>query len=173
MIYTKTIHREERIFLWKVIGPLLKGENRVMDVEIKILEEVTNTYAVIYTNQISEEVLQVVEMIGNIPGIITAIEEEKTIVLRPNDIYIVRVESNKAIIYCKEKKYTSKKRLIELEKILKGSFMKISKTTIVNLNYITSAEASFGGMMCLVMKNGCKDYVSRKYLPDLKRYLGI
>ncbi|RKJ31015.1 LytTR family transcriptional regulator, partial [bacterium 1XD42-8] len=32
---------------------------------------------------------------------------------------------------------------------------------------------SFGGMMCLVMKNGCKDYVSRKYLPDLKRYLGI
>ncbi len=144
-----------------------------MHVEIKVLEEITNTYAVIYTNQINDEVLQAVEMIGNVPGIITAMEEEKTIVLRPNDIYMIRVENNKAMIYCKDQKYTSKKRLIELEKILKGSFMKISKTTLVNLHYITSAEASFGGIMCLVMKNGCKDYVSRKYLPNLKRYLGI
>ena len=150
-----------------------KEVGRVMHVEIKVLEEVTDTYAVIYTNRIDEEVLQVVDMIGNTNGVITAIEEEKTIVLRMKDIYMIRVESNKAIIYCKEKKYASKKRLIELEKILKGSFMKISKTTLVNLNYIISAEAAFGGMMCLVFKNGCKDYVSRKYLPDLKKYLGI
>lgn len=144
-----------------------------MHVEIKVLEEVTNTYAVIYTNQITEEVLQAVDMFGNVNGIITAVEEDKTIVLRTEDIYMIRVENNKAIIYCKEKKYASKKRLIELEKILKGSFMKISKTTLVNLNYIASVEATFGGMMCLLMKNGCKDYVSRKYLPDLKKYLGI
>lgn len=144
-----------------------------MHVEIKVLEEVTNPYAVIYTDQINEEVLQIADLIGNVNGVITAVEEEKTIVLRTKDIYMIRVESSKAIIYCKEQKYASKKRLIELEKILKGSFMKISKTTLVNLNYISSAEAAFGGMMCLVMKNGCKDYVSRKYLPDLKRYLGI
>ena len=144
-----------------------------MHVEIKVLENITSTYAVIYTNQINEDVLQVVDMIGNNNGIITAIEDEKTVVLRPKDVYMIRVEDNKTTIYCKKEKYTSKKRLIELEKILKGSFMKISKTTLVNLDYISSAEAAFGGMMCLVLKNGCKDYVSRKYLPDLKKYLGI
>ena len=86
---------------------------------------------------------------------------------------MIRIENNRAVIYCKEQKYVSKKRLVELEKNLKGSFMKISKTTLINLDYIASAEAAFGGMMCLIMKNGCKDYVSRKYLPVLKRYLGI
>ncbi len=144
-----------------------------MHVEIKVLEEAVKTYAVIYTNQIDEEVLQVVDVIGNVNGVITAVDEEKTIVLRAKDIYMIRVENNKAVIYCKERKYVSKKRLLELEKMLKGSFMKISKTTIVNLDYIISAEASFGGVMCLVMKNGCKDYVSRKYLPEFKKYLGL
>lgn len=144
-----------------------------MHVEIKVLEEAVKTYAVIYTNQIDEEVLQVVDVIENVNGVITAVDEEKTIVLRAKDIYMIRVENNKAVIYCKERKYVSKKRLLELEKMLKGSFMKISKTTIVNLDYIISAEASFGGVMCLVMKNGCKDYVSRKYLPEFKKYLGL
>ena len=74
-----------------------KEVGRVMHVEIKVLEEVTDTYAVIYTNRIDEEVLQVVDMIGNTNGVITAIEEEKTIVLRMKDIYMIRVESNKAI----------------------------------------------------------------------------
>ena len=138
-----------------------------------VLEEEIKTYAVIYTNQINEEVLQVVEIIGNANGVVTAIDGEKTIVLRAKDIYMIRIENNRAVIYCKEQKYVSKKRLVELEKNLKGSFMKISKTTLINLDYIASAEAAFGGMMCLIMKNGCKDYVSRKYLPVLKRYLGI
>ena len=30
-----------------------------------------------------------------------------------------------------------------------------------------------GGVMVLVMKNGQRDYISRKYLPAFKRYLGI
>ena len=51
--------------------------------------------------------------------------------------------------------------------------MKISKTTLINLKYIEGIEAAFGGMMLLIMKNGVKDYVSRRYLPDLKKYLGI
>lgn len=144
-----------------------------MHVEIKILEEITKTYAVIYTNQISEEVLQVVDIVGNISGIVTAVEEDKTVVLRAKDMYMIRVENNKTVIYCKEQKYISKKRLFELEKILRGNFIKISKTTLVNLDYIVSAESTFGGMMCLGLKNGCKDYVSRKYLPDLKKYLGM
>ena len=52
-------------------------------------------------------------------------------------------------------------------------FMKISKTALINLKYIEGVEASFGGSMLLILKNGCKDYVSRKYLPDLKKYLGL
>ena len=124
-----------------------------MDVEIKIIKNLEKPYAVIYTNQIDEETQKIVSML--------------------DDIYLIRIENEKTVLYGKEKSYVSKKRLCELEKALKPNFMKISKTTLINLKYIEGMEASFGGMMLLIMKNGCKDYVSRKYLPDLKKYLGL
>lgn len=34
-------------------------------------------------------------------------------------------------------------------------------------------EAEFGGMMLLTMKNGSSEYVSRHYLPEFKKYLGL
>lgn len=113
------------------------------------------------------------EKIGEGKGIITAVHNDRTIILKGDDIYLIRIENEKTVLYGKEKSYVSKKRLCELEKALKPNFMKISKTTLINLKYIEGMEASFGGMMLLIMKNGCKDYVSRKYLPDLKKYLGL
>ena len=49
--------------------------------------------------------------------------------------------------------------------------MQISKSTLVNLSYLDSIEAGFNGTLLLKLKNGCKDYVSRKYLPEFKKYL--
>lgn len=144
-----------------------------MKVEIKLIEGLEESYAVIYTELIDEEIQNIVSIIGNSTGVVTAFNNERIIVLKESDIYVIRVEDKKTVIYCKDKQYISKKRLCELEKTLKSSFMKISKTTLINLKYIEGIEAAFGGMMLLIMKNGVKDYVSRRYLPDLKKYLGI
>ena len=146
---------------------------REMDVEIKLVQDLQKPYVVIYTESINDEIQNMVSLIGNSNGILTAIHNERTLVLKERDIYLIRVENKETMIYCKNKSYISKKRLCELEKILKHNFMKISKTTLINVNYIEGIEAAFGGMMLLIMKNGCKDYVSRKYLPDLKAYLGL
>ncbi len=144
-----------------------------MDVEIKIIKNLEKPYAVIYTNQIDEGTQKIVSMLESANDIITAVHNDRTMILKGDDIYLIRIENEKTVLYGKEKSYVSKKRLCELEKALKPNFMKISKTTLINLKYIEGMEASFGGMMLLIMKNGCKDYVSRKYLPDLKKYLGL
>jgi DNA-binding LytR/AlgR family response regulator len=36
-----------------------------------------------------------------------------------------------------------------------------------------SIEPGFSGTLLLKLRNGNKDYVSRKYLPEFKRYLGL
>lgn len=144
-----------------------------MKVEVKLIEGLAQSYAVIYTEIIDEEIQNIVSLIGNYNEVVTVIDNERMLVLKESDIYMIRVEDKKTIIYCKSKQYMSKKRLCELEKELKHNFMRISKTTLINLKYIEGVEAAFGGVMLLIMKNGCKDYVSRKYLPDLKKYLGI
>lgn len=144
-----------------------------MRVEIKLSEEFKETYAIIYTKEISEEIQRAVEVLEAKGTIITAKENEKIVILEPNEIYMVRMEDKEAIIYCKEKKYLAAKKLYELESILGDKFMRISKGTIVNLKMIDSVEPSFNAMMYLVMKNGCKDYITRTYLAKFKKYLGI
>lgn len=59
---------------------------------------------------------------------------------------MVRAENKEVFIYGRDKKYLSRKKLY---------------------------EPAFNAMMYLVMKNGCKDYITRTYLMEFKKYLGI
>jgi DNA-binding LytR/AlgR family response regulator len=86
---------------------------------------------------------------------------------------MVRVEDGDTIIYGEKRKYRSRKRLYEISRQLGKQFMQISKSTLINLSYMDSIESGFSGTLLLKMKNGCKDYVSRTYLPEFKRYLGL
>lgn len=60
-----------------------------------------------------------------------------------------------------------------MEKLLGNGFMRISKSTLINLKQISRVESSFHGAMLVILKNGNRDYISRKYLPAFKQYLGI
>ena len=145
-----------------------------MKVEVRISAEIKEPYIVIYTNELTTEVNQIAALIDNATeSIITVSDNERIVILRPDEIYMVRVENEKLIVYCKAKKYSCGKRLYELENLLGGNFMRISRSVLVNLRYLDCVEPSVGGMMLLVLKNGCKDYISRKYLPAFKKYLGL
>lgn len=144
-----------------------------MRVELNISDSIKEAYAVIYSNSLSDEVSKAVMLLENTGKIITADDNGRIAVLQADEIYMVRVENEKTIVYCKDKNYVSSKRLYQLEELLGNGFMKISKSTVINLSQIKCVEPSFKGMMSLVLKNGCKDYISRKYLPDFKKYLGI
>lgn len=95
------------------------------------------------------------------------------VILQPKDVYMIRVEDGETIIYGAKQTYHSRKRLYEIGQQLGNQFMQISKATIVNLSYMDSIEPGFSGTLLLKLKNGSKDYVSRKYLPEFKKYLGL
>ncbi len=144
-----------------------------MKVKLRISDEIQEPYAVIYSDSLTDEISRAVMFLENTGKLITAEENGRILILQPEEIFMVRIENERTIIYCQKDKYLSSKRLYQLEEQLGKGFMKISKSTIINLSHIKCVEPSFKGMMSLVMKNGCKEYISRKYLPDFKRYLGI
>ena len=144
-----------------------------MKVSVEITPGVKEPYAVIYTSQVTDEIQRTVDLLGTGDTPITALLEEKLIILQPDDIFMVRVEDGDTILYGITQKFRSRKRLYELSFQLGKQFMQISKSTLVNLSYLDSIEPGFGGTMLLKLKNGCKDYVSRKYLPAFKNYLGL
>lgn len=145
-----------------------------MKVSVDISSEYIDPYAVIYTDKVTDNIQRIIDMIGtNNSPVIAQQNNGDMVILQPHDIYMVRVENGETVIYTDKKMYRSRKRLYEINQQLGKQFMQISKATLVNLSYMDSIEPGFSGTLLLKMKNGCKDYVSRTYLPKFKKYLGL
>ena len=144
-----------------------------MKFEVKVSEDIKEPYVIIHTNTITTEIQKIISILGEDESIITVNDGDKIIVLQKDEIYMVRTEMSEVIVHCKDKKYKSKKRLYEIGEQLGSEFIQISKSAFVNLKKIQCVEPFFNGMMSLKLKNGTSEYISRKYLPEFKKYLGI
>ena len=145
-----------------------------MKVNVDISSEYKEPYAVIYTNEVTEDIQRIIDTLGSKEIPVIALQSNgDMVILQPSEIYMVRVENGETMIYTEKKSYRSRKRLYEVGQQLGTQFMQISKSTLVNLYYMDSIEPGFSGTLLLKLKNGCKDYVSRTYLPEFKKYLGL
>lgn len=144
-----------------------------MKVQVNISDKYREAEAEIRADKMTKEVEAAVDFLQNPERIITAWDNEKMIILKPEQIYMARVENEKAVLYTQKNNYISGKRLYELQELLGSRFMRISKSALVNLDKLDHVETEFGGMMLLTMKNGSSEYVSRHYLPEFKKYLGL
>ena len=145
-----------------------------MKINVDISSEYKEPYAVIYTNEVTEDIQRIIDTFGSKEIPVIALQSNgDMVILQPSEIYMVRVENGETKIYTEKKIYRSRKRLYEVGQQLGTQFMQISKSTLVNLYYMDSIEPGFSGTLLLKLKNGCKDYVSRTYLPEFKKYLGL
>lgn len=146
-----------------------------MKVNVELNKDQDLPLAVIYTDKMTEEVERAVEFlessVSSAPLI--AQQEDRLVIIKPSDVILVRVEGGDTVIYTGKGKHFSRKRLYEVYQQLGQGFMQISKQTVVNLSYLESVEASFNGTMFLRLEHGLSDYISRKYLPNFKQYLGL
>ena len=143
-----------------------------MKIEMILSFDVKEPYVVIHTNEITDEIKILCDYIQSLERVIAVYDEENIIILEPEEVYMIVSKGRSVDVFCRDKQYISKKCLYEFEDMLRKDFMRISKTTIVNLKQIDHVEPSFSGML-IVLKNGKKDYISRKYLPEFKKYLGL
>ena len=66
-----------------------------MKVEIKVLPEAKEPYAVIYASEITPEIRRTAALLETKnSGVVSVMENERIIVLRPDEIYMVRVEND-------------------------------------------------------------------------------
>ena len=142
-----------------------------MRVEIKQIPDVAEPYAVIYCSEADANVLAAAEALKKGNDVITVFENGRIFVLDRSNLYMLRAEDRRTRIYTKDAEYDSAKPLKDYESI--PGFMRISKFCVINLEKIKCFEPLFSGVMQVELKNGLKDTISRKYLPDMKRYLGL
>lgn len=144
-----------------------------MKIEIKLNPEYSEPILVLHTARMTEELTRLIQSLEEQSDRIIVQDEARSVLLQSAEIFMVRVEDEQTALYTETKRYISSRRLYELEAQLGNPFMRISKSTLVALRQIASVESSFNGMMLLHLKNGLKDYISRTYLPNFKKYLGL
>ena len=144
-----------------------------MRVDIEISSEVQQPYAIIYTAEVTKEIQDAVIALEGNYHVITASDHDKIVILNPDEINMARVENEQVVLYGEKRQFLSNKRLYQIAAQLGRDFIQISRFTIVNLRFIDSVRPSFNGLMHISLKNGETDYISRKYLPGFKEYLGL
>lgn len=147
-----------------------------MRVDINISEEIKEPYAVIHTGQLTPEIAELSREISQFQtnkSVIIGYKDENMVVIALEKIVLIRVENEKVYLIVGSDTYRVTKRMYELLQLLGRDFMQVSKSAAINLNYLKSVEPSFNGVMLLHMENGEREYISRKYVPELKKYLGL
>ena len=148
-----------------------------MKVECKISAEYKEPYAVLHINKMTDSVGEIISMLEkeNANSLtLIAKKDKNTYFIKPEDISLIRTEGREIVCYDGLKnRYVLSKPLYELEQVLGSQFVRISKSTIINIRRIDHVAAGFNGTMELVMKNGMESYISRSFRKIFKERLGL
>ena len=146
-----------------------------MKVNLFVSRDIDEPYADIHTNELTDNVTKAISTLESEDSSdMVAVKKGSDIaLLEMEEIFMFRVEDKQVKVYTENKEYLIKKPLYQVEDTLSGDFVRISKTTIVNLKKIERVAPSLKGMMFIELKNGLKDNISRKYLPGFKQALDL
>ena len=146
-----------------------------MKVNLFVSKDIEEPYADIHTNELTDNVTKAVSLLESEESSdMLAVRKGSDIALLEfGEVFMLRVEDKQVKVYTENSQYLIKKPLYQVEETLNNDFVRISKTTIVNLKKIERVAPSLKGMMFIQLKNGLKDNISRKYLPDFKNALDL
>lgn len=93
--------------------------------------------------------------------------------LKPQDIICFRIENKILNVITAQRKYTMNQRLYEVKSQLDHSFLQISKSEIINVNYIDHLKLNKNGTIEIRFTDQSFTYSSRRYLPLIKEALKL
>ena len=129
--------------------------------------------ALIRATEKTADIISAMDLLENGSGGITVIRDRSTFFCKLTQIYYIESVDKRTYIYTKGDCYESRDRLYELEEKLGIYYVRISKSMIVNLRKIQNVSSEPGGRMVAVLLNGERVIISRSYVKEIKRRLGI
>ncbi len=126
----------------------------------------------IQCHSISEEVREIVAFVKSRQGQLTGTADERQYEISISDIFYIESVDNKAFIYTKSKVYETRQKLYELEEMLrKKHFLRVSKSTLLNLMKVSAIKPALNSRFTAVLQSGEQVVITRKYVPELKKAL--
>ncbi|KJY62779.1 uncharacterized protein JG30_02280 [Bombilactobacillus mellifer] len=98
---------------------------------------------------------------------------DRIVTIKMNTLIKIEVQATSLTYYTTAEVVKTTGRLYQVLEVLNDNFVQVSRHAIINLNYLESIENGFAGNMIVRLANNLKTDVSRKYLPELEKELGL
>lgn len=144
-----------------------------MKVEVKQVTSKEDEQAVISAVTITEDIQNAIDILDHNCRVIPVLSDGETVMCKTDNIYYIESVDKRSYVYTKENCYETKYRLYELEEVLSASFFRCSKAMIINIRKIKSVKGELNGRMNAELLNGEQIVISRAYVKELKKKLGI
>ena len=134
--------------------------------DIQIIEHIKETLSVvIQCNKIDDEVMRLKSHIESFDNKLYAQKDGTQFWVNLSEVLYFESVDNHTFLYTQEDVMEIKQRLYEL--------VRISKSLIVNINKIRSLKPELNRTILVTLCNGELLYISRKYVPFVRKLLSI
>lgn len=146
-----------------------------MKISLEVEETLSENEIIIRCNSPGEEIYALMNTIQKSVAAsdnFVGYKEDREYFLRLNDILFFETEDGLLWAHTKNDMYSIRYKLYELEELLPGFFMRVSKSTILNTHHIYSIGKNITSTSLVQFRNSHKQvYVSRYYYKPLRLYL--
>lgn len=143
-----------------------------MDVAIEQIGKEKKELVLIRCHAVTEEVLEIRDFVKSRQGMLTGVKDSKQYKIPLPDIYYIESVDGRTFLYTKEQVYETSLRIYELESQLENRhFLRISKSTLINLLKIRFVKPALNGRFTAVLQTGEEVIISRNYVKKLKAAL--
>lgn len=142
-----------------------------MKIKIEIEESLEEDEVLIRCRELTEEVSAIQKAVSEVTGAVqkfTFYKGNTEYYLSLNEILFFETDEAGISAHTKTDAYQTKYKLYELEDVLPGFFMRVSKSTILNTNHIYSIDRNLTASSVVAFYDTHKQvYVSRYYYKPL------
>lgn len=143
-----------------------------MDVQVLTVSATEKEIVEIRCHKDNDSIEEIVSFIKSRQGQLSGNLDGGTYEIPIMDVLYIESVDNRTFLYTEKQSYETKQRIYELEELLKRRhFIRISKSSIINLLKIKSIRPALNGRFSAILCNGEEIIISRKYVADFKNTL--
>ena len=145
-----------------------------MKVKLETGVDTEETEVIIRCRDYNEETERLLSTVRLLSNTIIGRKDNRTFILRPEDICYFDTQENRVLVYTLDAKYETQLKMYEIEERFNtAGFLRVSRYSLINLRMVSYLEPLLNGRMVAVMKNGDKVVITRLYIQALKTRLGM
>lgn len=144
-----------------------------MKVKIDLDDTYDQTVITIQAKELTSDLKEMIDYLkGHKQTRLLGVKEEKTVIVDPSQVDYIYSERRKVYAKVENDDIQLNMKLYEVEADLQHhAFVRFSKSVVGNINRIDHFESSFNGSLCVLFKSGNKEYISRKFVSQVKAIL--